>query len=68
MTTSKLAICLAMATAAAGGSLSDVKHLVMIMMENRSFDHYFGTMAGVRGFADPNVQVNPSTGLTTFQQ
>ncbi len=26
--------------------------------ENRAFDHYFGTMAGVRGFADPNAQVN----------
>ncbi|EPE37041.1 non-hemolytic phospholipase C precursor, putative [Glarea lozoyensis ATCC 20868] len=28
---------------------------------------YFGTMAGVRGFADPNVQINPD-GRTTFQQ
>ncbi|KAM0547825.1 hypothetical protein ACHAPJ_010171 [Fusarium lateritium] len=28
------------------------------MQENRAFDHYFGTMAGVRGFADPNVQYN----------
>ncbi len=26
--------------------------------ENRAFDHYFGTMAGVRGFSDPNVQKN----------
>ncbi|KAF8849972.1 putative hemolytic phospholipase C precursor [Acephala macrosclerotiorum] len=46
----------------------------MLMMENRSFQHYFGTLAGVRGFADPNVQVNPDgrsvwyqnlTGVTT---
>jgi phospholipase C len=22
------------------------------MLENRSFDHYFGTMRGVRGFGD----------------
>lgn len=29
---------------------------------------YYGTMAGVRGFSDPNVQFNPSTNLTTFQQ
>jgi phospholipase C len=29
--------------------------------ENRAFDHYFGTMAGVRGFSDPNVQVNSGT-------
>jgi phospholipase C len=47
--------------------MKDVKHVVMIMFENRSFDHYFGTMAGVRGFSDPNVQVNPG-GLNTFQQ
>ncbi|HET9078382.1 MAG TPA: alkaline phosphatase family protein [Acidimicrobiales bacterium] len=36
----------------AGSSLKDVKHIVMLMQENRSFDHYFGTMSGVRGFAD----------------
>jgi phospholipase C len=29
--------------------------------ENRAFDHYFGTMAGVRGFSDPNVQLNGAT-------
>ena len=33
-------------------SLRDVKHVVMLMQENRSFDHYFGTLAGVRGFGD----------------
>ncbi len=36
-------------------SLSDIKHVVVLMQENRSFDHYFGTMPGVRGFADPSV-------------
>lgn len=30
------------------GSLRDIKHVVMLMQENRSFDHYFGTMAGDR--------------------
>ncbi len=35
-----------------GGSLKDIKHVVLLMQENRSFDHYFGTMAGVRGFDD----------------
>jgi phospholipase C len=35
------------------GSLADVEHIVILMQENRSFDHYFGTMPGVRGFADP---------------
>jgi phospholipase C len=33
--------------------LSDIRHIVILMQENRSFDHYFGTMPGVRGFADP---------------
>jgi phospholipase C len=33
-------------------SLRDVKHVVILMQENRSFDHYFGTMPGVRGFGD----------------
>ncbi|KAJ8097233.1 phosphoesterase family-domain-containing protein [Lipomyces tetrasporus] len=41
-----------------GGSLSDVKHVVYFMQENRAFDHYFGTMSGVRGFKDPNVHVD----------
>ncbi len=34
-------------------SLLDVEHIVVLTQENRSFDHYFGTMAGVRGFGDP---------------
>jgi len=34
------------------GTLKDVEHVVILMQENRSFDHYFGTMAGVRGFGD----------------
>ncbi|MHA4843119.1 phosphocholine-specific phospholipase C [Flavitalea antarctica] len=33
-------------------SINDVKHIVILMQENRSFDHYFGTMKGVRGFGD----------------
>jgi phospholipase C len=34
------------------GTIQDVKHVVILMQENRSFDHYFGTLRGVRGFAD----------------
>jgi len=34
------------------GTIEDVEHVVILMQENRSFDHYFGTMAGVRGFGD----------------
>jgi phospholipase C len=37
-----------------GGSLNDIEHFVLLMQENRSFDHYFGTMSGVRGFDDPS--------------
>jgi len=36
----------------ATGSLRDVQHVVILMQENRSFDHYFGTFRGVRGFGD----------------
>ncbi|WP_211127686.1 phosphocholine-specific phospholipase C [Streptomyces yatensis] len=35
------------------GSLRDIEHIVVLMQENRSFDHYFGTLRGVRGFGDP---------------
>ena len=42
------------------GSIADVEHIVFLMQENRSFDHYFGTMRGVRGFGDPRVVSLPS--------
>ena len=35
--------------------ISDIKHVVVLMQENRSFDHYFGAMPGVRGFSDPTA-------------
>lgn len=34
------------------GTIRDVEHVVILTQENRSFDHYFGTMRGVRGFGD----------------
>lgn len=34
------------------GTIRDVEHVVILMQENRSFDHYFGTLNGVRGFGD----------------
>lgn len=34
-------------------TLQDVEHIVVLTQENRSFDHYFGTLEGVRGFGDP---------------
>jgi len=39
----------------ATGTLADVRHVVIFMQENRSFDHYFGTLSGVRGFGDPRA-------------
>lgn len=42
------------------GSLRDVEHVVVLMQENRSFDHYFGTLRGVRGFGDPRPVTLPS--------
>ncbi|WP_420798834.1 phosphocholine-specific phospholipase C [Geothrix limicola] len=42
------------------GSLADVEHIVILTQENRSFDHYFGTMRGVRGFGDPRAVRLPS--------
>ncbi|MYM29513.1 phospholipase C, phosphocholine-specific [Duganella sp. CY15W] len=39
----------------ATGTLADIGHVVILMQENRSFDHYFGALAGVRGFDDPRA-------------
>jgi phospholipase C len=35
--------------------ISEIEHVVVLMQENRSFDHYFGAMPGVRGFSDPTA-------------
>ncbi len=35
-----------------GGSLTDIDHVVVLMLENRSFDHFYGSYPGVRGFND----------------
>jgi phospholipase C len=46
------------------GSLSDIEHFVFVMQENRSFDHYFGTLSGVKGFDDPAVLTQQVGGQT----
>ncbi|MYX25128.1 phospholipase C, phosphocholine-specific [Streptomyces sp. SID8381] len=53
--------------AAAGGTLDSVEHVVILMQENRSFDHYYGTLRGVRGFADTSRLRFPSN-AHVFQQ
>jgi phospholipase C len=51
------------------GSLQDIQHIVILIQENRSFDHYFGTYRGVRGFQDPHVQrLHDGSGLSIFAQ
>ncbi|WFR72367.1 alkaline phosphatase family protein [Prescottella defluvii] len=40
------------------GSLGDIEHFVFLMQENRSFDHYYGSLSGVRGFDDPSPAWN----------
>lgn len=49
------------------GSIADVEHVVILMQENRSFDHYFGTLNGVRGYGDPRP-VRLASGKTVFHQ
>lgn len=39
----------------ATGTIRDIEHIVILMQENRSFDHYFGSLRGVRGFGDPRT-------------
>ncbi|MEU0719790.1 phosphocholine-specific phospholipase C [Streptomyces lavendulocolor] len=57
----------AMAAAPSSGGLRAVRHVVILMQENRSFDHYFGTLRGVRGFGDRNAVELPS-GKPVFEQ
>lgn len=40
---------------APGSTFMDAEHIVLLMQENRSFDHAFGTLKGVRGFNDPRA-------------
>jgi phospholipase C len=55
-----IARALAIPANRATGTLEDVEHIVILMQENRAFDHYFGVMRGLRGFGDPHPVVLPS--------
>jgi phospholipase C len=44
------------------GELNDIQHVVILIQENRSFDHYFGLLPGVRGYGDKSVP------KSTFEQ
>ncbi|HEV2678224.1 MAG TPA: phospholipase C, phosphocholine-specific [Aliidongia sp.] len=49
------------------GTIEDVEHIVVLMQENRSFDHYFGSLRGVRGFEDPRA-VRLASGQSVWHQ
>ncbi|MEO6916188.1 MAG: phospholipase C, phosphocholine-specific [Chitinophagaceae bacterium] len=50
-----------------GSTYLDAEHVVILMQENRSFDHCFGTMQGVRGFNDPRAITLPDKNLVWLQ-
>ena len=49
-------------TAPAPGGVNGIQHVIFLIQENRSFDHYYGTMSGVRGFDDRTY------GIQRFEQ
>lgn len=52
------------------GNINDIEHIVILMQENRSFNHYFGTLKGVRGFGDrhPIPTVNGNVWQQKYQK
>ncbi|MFC4242974.1 alkaline phosphatase family protein [Gryllotalpicola reticulitermitis] len=49
------------------GDISDLKHVVVLVQENRAFDHYYGSLPGVRGFSDKQALKFPN-GTNVFSQ
>lgn len=42
-------------------SIKDIEHVIFLMQENRSFDHYYGTLQDVRGYSDPRAaKISPT--------
>ncbi|WP_073808540.1 phosphocholine-specific phospholipase C [Kitasatospora sp. CB01950] len=62
-----LSVRQALAAPARPGKLEDIQHVVIFMQENRAFDHYFGTLPGVRGFGD-RAAVRGVNGRSIFHQ
>lgn len=52
---------------APGSTYLDAEHIVLLMQENRSFDHTYGTLQGVRGFNDPRAITLPDKNLVWLQ-
>ncbi|WP_231855599.1 phosphocholine-specific phospholipase C [Tsukamurella pseudospumae] len=57
----------ALARPAPSGGLDGLEHVILLMQENRSFDHYYGTLSGVRGFGDP-AAIRLRSGHSVFEQ
>ena len=51
-----------------GTTFYDAEHIVFLMQENRSFDHMFGTLRGVRGFNDPYPHTLPNKDKVWLQR
>src|SRR4030095_3135296 len=50
-----------------GSTYLDAEHIVFLMQENRSLDHAYGTLQGVRGFNDPRAINLPNKNLVWLQ-
>jgi phospholipase C len=50
-----------------GSTYLDAEHIVFLMQENRSFDHCYGTLQGVRGFDDPRAMQLPNKNKVWLQ-
>ena len=48
-------------------TIADVKHVVVFVQENRSFDSYFGSLHGVHGFGDRSVQMLSNSNSVLYQ-
>lgn len=51
-----------------GTTFEDAEHIVFLMQENRSFDHMFGKLKGVRGFNDPRTFTLPDQNKVWLQK
>lgn len=52
----------------AGSTYLDAEYVVLLMQENRSFDHAFGTLYGVRGYNDPRAITLPDKNKVWLQK
>ena len=52
---------------AQGTTYLDAEHVVILMQENRSFDHCYGSLQGVRGFSDPRAMRLPNKNSVFLQ-